>query len=207
MNQTEFQEHMTNRKIDFKFIAPSAPWMGAWEPLIKSTKRAIFTVLKKADFTEQMFYSAMVGAENIINSRPLGYQSADPNEQRVLTPNMFLHGRMEGFQMPANIDRLDFDPRKRWRLVQQALSHIWKRFIREILPTLGPRQKWFRDNRNYQVNDEVLIMDKNMPRYKWNIARVVQVYPGRDSVVRIVDLKTENGDVLQKAVHRLIPLT
>ena len=75
------------------------------------------------------------------------------------------------------------------------------------MPNLGPRQKWTQDNRNFQVDDEVLVMDKNLPRYRWNLGRITAVYPGRDGVVRVVDVKGENGDILQKTVHRLVPLS
>ena len=84
---------------------------------------------------------------------------------------------------------------------------MWKRWIKEILPTLGPRQKWTQDRRNFEVDDEVLVMDKNLPRYRWNIGRITATYPGRDGVVRVVDVKGETGDILKKSVHRLIPLS
>ena len=170
-------------------------------------KKSIFSVLKNTEFSLNTLYSVIVGAENIVNSRPLCYQTSDPNEQRVLTPNMFLHGRMDGFAMPSTVDTTDFNPRLRWRLVQQALSHIWKRYLKEILPTLGPRQKWTTDNRNYEIGDEVLCMDPSLPRYKWIIGRVTNVYPGRDGVVRTLDVRTENGEMRKKTVQRLIPLT
>ena len=79
--------------------------------------------------------------------------------------------------------------------------------MKEILPTLGPRQKWTQDNRNFKEGDEVLVVDKNLPRYRWDIGRITATYPGRDNVVRIVDVKGERGEVLKKSVHRLIPLS
>ena len=79
--------------------------------------------------------------------------------------------------------------------------------MKEILPTLGPRQKWTQDSRNFEIGDEVLVVDKNVPRYKWNIAKVTATYPGRDGVVRVVDVKGEQGEALKKTVHRLIPLS
>ena len=180
---------------------------GVFESLIKSAKRAIRAVLKNVEFTDAELNSAFIGAEDLVNSRPLGYQTNDINDPRVLTPNSFIHGRLDGSFLPPSVDTKDFDIRNRWRLVQQALKHIWKRWMQEILPTLGPRQKWTADNRNFQKDDEVLIVDKNLPRYRWNIGRVTEVYPGRDGVVRVVDVRDNKGTTLKKTVHRLIPLT
>lgn len=208
LEESELQQHAAERGIEFHFNPPYAPHFGGiHESMVKSCKRALFSVLKNREFSDAMLIAAATGAEDIVNSRPLGYQSNNPTDFRALTPNMFLHGRLDGFSFPPNIDRTDFDIRKRWRHVQDALRHVWRRFLREIIPTLGIRQKWTNDGRNFQVNDEVLIIDPNAPRYRWNIGRVSNVYPGRDGVVRVCDVQTEHGELMQRSVHRLIPLT
>ena len=38
--------------------------------------------------------TAIIGAEGLINSRPLTYQSANPVDDVPLTPNHFLHGQI-----------------------------------------------------------------------------------------------------------------
>ena len=208
LDQNQIQQHARDNGFEFRFNPPGAPHMGGvFESLIKSAKRAIRAVLKNVEFTDAELNAAFIGAEDLVNSRPLGYQTNDINDPRVLTPNSFLHGRLDGSFLPPSVDTKEFDIKNRWRLVQQALKHIWKRWMQEILPTLGPRQKWTTDNRNFQKDDEVLIVDKNLPRYRWNIGRVTEVYPGRDGVVRVVDVRDNNGIELKKTVHRLIPLT
>ena len=74
------------------------------------------------------------------------------------------------------------------------------------MPSLWPGQKWIKENRNFKVGDEVLEVDKNLPAYRWNIGRVTATYSGRDGVVGIVDVRVENGDIITKAVHRLVLL-
>ena len=78
--------------------------------------------------------------------------------------------------------------------------------MKEILPTLGQRSKWIKDGREYQVDDEVLIIDQHAPRYKWQPGRITEVFPGRDGRIRVVKISTENGEI-ESNVHRLIPLT
>ena len=208
MNEEEIKTYAKENGFEFRFNPPGAPHMGGvFESLIKSAKRAIRAILKDSEFSDAELQAAFIGAEDLINSRPLGYQSNDPNDFRTLTPASFLHGRLDGHVLPPTVDNQPFDHRQRWRLIQSTLKHIWKRWIKEILPTLGPRQKWTQENRNFEVGDEVLVVDKNLPRYRWNIGRITATYPGRDGVVRVVDVRGENGDILQKTVHRLIPLS
>ena len=207
MDQEEIQRYAANNGFEFRFNPPGTPHMGGvFESLIKSAKRAIRAVLKDVEFTDAELQAAFIGAEDLVNSRPLGYQSNDPNDFRTLTPASFLHGKLDGSILPLTVDSKPHNLKQRWRLIQTTLKHIWKRWLREILPNLGPRQKWTQDNRNFEVGDEVLVVDKNLPRYQWDIGRIETTYPGRDGVVRIVDVRGEKGGTLKKSVHRLIPL-
>jgi hypothetical protein len=47
--------------------------------------------------------------------------------------------------------------------------------------------KWQRKERQFKVGDIVLLVDDNLPRGKWNMARVVEVFPGKDGIVRNED--------------------
>lgn len=189
------------------FSPPLSPHFGGvFESMVKAAKRAIRAILKNEEVTDIELITILNRAEDVINSRPLTYQSDDPNEHLPLTPNHFLHGRMDGNVFPPNSAQESHNPRKRWRHVEYLMDQFWKRWRKEYLPELGPRSKWFQDRREFEVGDEVLIADVT-PRYKWKLGRVTQIHPGRDGVVRVVDLATEEGQVLQKSVHRLIPLT
>jgi hypothetical protein len=207
LDHEQLDQYAENGKFQFHFNPAHAPHMGAlFESMIKSSKRAIRAVLRDQDVTDNELSTIFSGAEDILNSRPLTFQNNDPNDFTVLTPAMFLHGRMDGVVFPPGTEVLDYNPRQRWRMVQDCLGQIWSRWLREILPTLGPRQKWFQDQRNFEVGDEVLVMAPNVQRYKWKPGRVTAVHPGRDGRVRIVEVHTQDG-ALERPVHRLIPLT
>ena len=75
--------------------------------------------------------SAVVGAEGLINSRPLTYQSSSPTDLTPLTPNHFLHGQLGGRFAPDSVDTEVFNPRKRWRRVQELVRHFWHRWLHE----------------------------------------------------------------------------
>ena len=211
MDAAEIQAYAENTGFSFQYTPPNSPHMGGvWESMIKSAKRAIRATLSKADFTDWQLMTAIVRAEDLLNSRPLGYVNSNPNDFEVLTPAMFLHGRLDGQVFPESVDNTPFNnlsPQKRWRVIEASLKKIWNRWMRELLPSLGPREKWFSDQRSYQIGDEILVVDKNQPRYKWKIGRITQVHPGRDGVVRVVTYNTEEERQLKISVHKTFPLT
>ena len=210
LDQGSIQEFTTRNGFNFVFNPAQSPHFGgAWESMVKSLKKTIYAILTDREFTDWELMTAMCQAEDIVNSRPLTFVNSDPNDFSVITPSMFVTGRMDNQVFPEVIDHQGFDqrdPKTRWRYVQRATRDLWKRWLKEILPTLGQRSKWIKDGREYQVGDEVLIIDPDVPRYKWQPGRITEVMPGRDGRIRVVNINTENGNT-RSSVHRLIPLT
>ena len=58
--------------------------------MIKVGKKAIYGVLGNADVSNEKLMTALTGAEALMNSRPLTYQSTNPADYVPLTPNHFL---------------------------------------------------------------------------------------------------------------------
>ena len=207
LDQDQIQSFAARNGFNFNFNPSQSPHFGgSWEAMVKSLKKTIYAILTDRDFTDWELMTAMVQAEDIVNSRPLAFVTADPNDYSVITPNMFITGRMNNQIFPDNLDNQGFDIRTRWRYVQRATRDIWKRWLKEILPNLGQRSKWIHDGREYKVGDEVLIIDPTVGRYKWVAGRITGVNPGRDGRIRVVKINTENGEV-ESNVHRLIPLS
>ncbi len=137
-----------------------------------------------------------------MNSRPLTYQSANPEDDCILTPNHFLFGQLGGEFAPENVDTETYNIRKRWRRVQELVKHFWARWHREFLPTLSSRRKWHKENRDFQKDDVVMVIDPDTARGNWNLGRIHDVHPGVDGRVRVATVKIR--DKLQKRpTHRL----
>ena len=131
--------------------------------MIKAAKRAIKSVLGDADVTDEELMSAIVGAEGLINSRPLTYQSSHASDNQPLTPNHFLHGPMGGQFAPETVDTIAFSPQKRWRRVQELVRHFWHRWPREWLPGLSPRGKWHKAKEDLKPGDVVIVVSPDTP--------------------------------------------
>ena len=132
------QRQTADQQTSWRFNPPAAPHFGGvHEALVKSAKRAISAILKNAEVTDEELLSAIVGAEALMNSRPLSYVSADGRDPTPLTPNHFMYGQIGTRFAPAGVDESEFNPRQRWRVVQDLVLHFWRRWMQEVVPELN----------------------------------------------------------------------
>jgi hypothetical protein len=153
-------------------------------------KSALRAVLPKQLVAESILRTALVEIEAVLNSHPLTQNSADPDDFTAITPNHFLIGRADNVIPPVSVSSKEINSRKRWRQVQVIADHVSRRWLQEYLPTLTLRSKWSKEVRNVNIGDLVLLVDDNLPRGAWELARVVDVYPGDDGRVRTALVKT-----------------
>lgn len=205
LNQRQIVKSTGIHCLKWNFNPPLASHFGGvFEIMIKAAKRAIYAILANAEVTDEELTSAFIGAEALLNSRPLTYQSASPTDIIPLTPSHFLHGELGRRTAPAAMDE-DRHPRTRWRRVQEVIRHFWHRWMKEWLPSLAARKKWTTSSRNFAVGDVVLVINSQTARDHWPLGRIVAVHPGQDGRVRVVDVKI--GDtVFVRSVTTLCPL-
>ncbi|XP_073766183.1 uncharacterized protein isoform X2 [Danio rerio] len=172
---------------------PSASHMGGvWERQIRTVRNVLTSVLDQCpgalDSTSlrTLLYEVMA----IVNSRPLTVEHLnDPLGPEPLTPNHILTMKsMIVEPPPGEFVKEDLYLRKRWRKVQYLVNNFWSRWRKEYLLNLQQRQKWNKNRRNVKVNDIVILKDDVSPRNKWKLAKVVDVYQGKDGKVRQVKL-------------------
>ena len=165
----------------------------------------MFLVLSNADLTDEELMTAMVGAKGQMNSRPITYQSFNVDDPEPLTPNYFLFNQVGSQFAPRSFDSEPYNHRVRWRHVQEIVHRFWRRWPREWLPTLSPRGKWGKERGDLQVGDLVLVLSTDIPRGKWPMGGIVQVFPGADGHVRTADVRVK-GSVLRRPIVKLCPL-
>ena len=206
IDQDNVQRMTSNQGVTWQFNPPAAPYFGGvFESMIKAAKRAIYAELSGADVNDEELQTVMIGAESLLNSRPLTMISGDHNDETVLTPNHFLIGQMGGDLAPETVDTTSGKLRQRWRRVQELIRKVWQRWMREYLPHIGSRHKWFLPTENIKVGDVVLEIEPKTPRRNWKIGRIEAVYPGQDSFVRVVDVRI-GGRVMRRPISKLSPL-
>ena len=114
LDREKIQEDTGSYGVKWHFNLPLAPhFSGVHEVMIRAAKKAIYAILSCADATYEKLLSAVVGAEGLINSRPLTYRSVSPRDPVPLTRNYFLHRQLGGRLAPAAVDSTGFNPRRR----------------------------------------------------------------------------------------------
>ena len=91
---------------------------------------------------------------------------------------------------------------ERYLYLQRLFNHYWKRWKQEYLHHLTVRKKWRKEEPPLQVGDIVLVSEDNVSRGKWPLARVTEVRPGRDGLVRTETVRKEKS-FLNRPVQRL----
>ena len=196
LDQEKITKSTANQGINWTFNPPLAPHFGGvHETMIKAAKRGIHAILGNADITDEELTTAFTGAEALLNSRPLTYQSANPEDDVPLTPNHFLFGQIGGQFAPESVDHTAFNPKKRWRRVQELVRHFLHRWIWEWLPALNIRRKWLTTERDLQVGDVVLVISPKTPRGHWPLGRITEVFPRKDGHVRVAKVQVGRNEL------------
>ena len=206
LDQDKILQSTANKGISWQFNPPLAPHFGGvHETMIKSAKKAIKAILTNSDVSDEELMTAFIGAEALINSRPLTYQSASPEDDIPLTPNHLLHGQAGGQFAPDSVDETDYNPRKRWRRIQELVRHFWKRWLREWMPGLTARKKWTHDQKDLKVGDIVLVISPDTPRGHWPLGKILEIHPGKDGNVRVAKVQVGKNALL-RSITKLCPL-
>ncbi|XP_058839405.1 uncharacterized protein LOC131694906 [Topomyia yanbarensis] len=203
---TESAVSFTNAKTKWVFIPPSSPHMGgSWERMVCSVKAAMTSLPQDRKLDDEALQTVAIEAEAIVNSRPLTYLPLDSEEQEALTPNHFILLSSTGINQPAvpmsDPIKAAFGTRA---LIQRNLDHFWKRWVREYLPTLTRRTKWFKETKPIEPGDLVIVIDVSK-RNGWVRGRVKDILPGKDGRVRQAIVQTTGG-LFRRSVSNLAVL-
>ena len=164
----------------------------------------MYSLVGERLLTDETLRTFLVEVEKILNDRPITPVSSDPHDLDALTPNHILLLRRNPCSPPDVFDESD-KFKARWKLVHLLADEFWQRLTKEYLPTLQERQKWLRQQPNFQVGDLVLMADKNTPRGRWPKALVEQTFPDSEGIVRQVVVRTADG-VYRRDVRKLCML-
>ena len=177
---TTVKEHLAGQGSEWKFNLEKAPWWGgAFERLIKSTKRCLRKMTGRSRLSLDELQTLLVEVESILNSRPILYVSAGEVEE-PLTPSHLLMGRRI-LSLPDNLtaiadpDDSEFNTllsstelETRLKQLSESLNYFWSRWRDEYLAEL--RESHRLNHRNsasrpsISKGDIVVIHDEDTPR-------------------------------------------
>ncbi len=147
-------------------------------------------ITDEQEMSEDNLMTFLCEAEKILNDRPLTDVSSDPNDLVPLSPSLILLLRGNSCEPLFECQNV---PKMYHRQAQFLARLFWKRWLKEYIPSLQWRQKWFMPERNLEVGDVVFMCNEGFPRGKWPIAKVIEAHKDSDGLVRKVTIRDKNG--------------
>lgn len=200
-------EQVENKGIKWSFIPPRAPHFGGlWEAAVRSFKHHLKRVIGDSSLTFEELSTLSTQIEACLNSRPLCAVSIDGRDSVPLTPGHFLIGS-ELISLPQDFSQVNLGMHfsDRWKLLLAMKNDFWAKWRKEVLNQFIQLNKWVFPKRNLKIGDLVIIKDDFTPPTHWPIGRVTEVYVGASDLVRVVKIKTQNGE-FKRSIDRLIYL-
>ena len=150
----------------------------------------LYKAMGYAHLTMVEMQEVMLNIEINMNNRALTY--LDNNiEQPILTPNVLLHSQI--INIPdIQLEEDNPDIRKRQQYINRCKQAAWRRWSNDHLKALRERHNMKRKTLSIQIKkgDVMLIKPSEKNRGRWKIGIVINLYYGKDKVVRAVRLRS-----------------
>lgn len=193
-------------RIQWSFIPPRAPSFGGlWEAAVKTAKTSLVKTLGKCQLSFEDYATILTQIQANMNSRPLTSQSNDPTELDVLTPGHFLIGTSLLSLPEPDYTNVPTNRLNHYQQLQKLIQQHWDRWRREYLTELNRQHQKCTSPADINVGQIVYVQEDGKSSIHWPLARIQQVHPGADGVVRVVTLRTVSGSY-KRPVSRIFPL-
>lgn len=187
-------EYSSEKGIRWHFITPRAPHHGGlWEAAVKSAKRHLYRITKDSHLRYEELQTLLIQIEAILNSRPLTPMSSDPADLTPLTAGHFLIGGPLTAYPEPSLEKLLSNRLSSWQRVEQLRQHFWQRWFQEYLHHCQQRNKWQSTDCSIHKGQMVILKEDGTLPLSWPIGRIVEVFPGKDNIIRTVTVRTRKG--------------
>jgi len=201
-NQQEIEVNLQSLSISWKLNPPyGSHFGGSWEVQVKLVKNLLYKNVLTTILTYEEMYTILCRIEAMVNSRPL-CKIAEDSDVSYLAPSLFLMGDYL-HSIPEDVPDPKMSLKCRWSLLKQITHNLWKRWKTEYVNSLISANKWFTNCKNICVGDLVYVKEMNTSPLNYPIGRVVKVFPGKDNIVRVVEVFFNNKSFV-RPVNKLI---
>lgn len=191
------------KNIEFKTIPARASHMaGIWERAVGSVKYHLRRVLKDTKLNGRQFDYVLKQIEACLNSRPLWSVSPESDDIEVLTPSHFFNFQAINTLPRPDLGHLPENKLDQYQYLYRLYCNFWKDWSREYLHQFQIRPKWQKDHDNAIIGQIVLVSEDNLPPSRWALGKIVNTYPGKDGLVRAVDVLCGKS-TLRRPIHKL----
>jgi len=211
----QIKDYAVINKIEWIFITPFAPWRGGqYERLIGVVKHHLKRVIRKKTLTIEEMWTLLIEVEKIVNERPITFMS-ESEVIKPLRPIDLAFPMLKDNEVDiadTNYERNDpsyFDRYSsrdslisKYKQATNAVEHFWKEWRTSYLMSL--REKHLNCASKPRLipeeGDIVIVLDKNIPRNRWNLAKITKIVSERTAKIKIGEKEFE------RAIKSLFPL-
>ncbi|XP_055614831.1 uncharacterized protein LOC129761148 [Toxorhynchites rutilus septentrionalis] len=195
-NAEEIHSFCTKEAINWHLCPPKAPHFGGlWEAAVKVAKAHMYKQLGNSRLSFEEMSTLLTQVEAAMNSRPLVPLSEDPNDLACVTPAHFLIGSTMHAVPELDLTKISVSILDRYQATQRLYQKFWHHWRSEYLQELQLSFKNNKPNDAFHPGRLVILVDEQQHPVKWPLARIVDVHPGHDQLIRVVTLKTPRGIV------------
>ena len=209
------QKFVNSKGIEWRFNIPKASWWGGmFEIMVKLTKRCLRKTLRNASLRYEELETILTETESILNSRPLTFLYDDVSEP-PLTPSCLVTGRRLLDKARISSDNVISDKvtlTKRAIYLETLLEKMFTQWKLEYLTSLRERysSKNERLRKIPKIGDIVTIYNEKTPRQRWKLGKIERLLPGKDSIVRAVEVRTVDNSgktvSMKRPIQHLFPI-
>ena len=203
----QIKEEVVGKYSDvvWKFVPTGTPHMnGQAERHIGLAKKLLNKQLVDRKLTYGEMSTVFDEIVNILNTKPYATGGTDPATGSPLTPQHLL-GPRGNISLPGVALDGEAGISKRFQFVQRVVQDFWRKYRLLVFPQKIKFKKWTKEEDNLREGDVVQLLDSNLVIRSWKLALVMSAIPGRDGLVRKVNIRIAGTSLKQVevGVHRL----
>jgi hypothetical protein len=204
-------EDAGERGVEWKIVPVGAQhYNGQAERMIGLLKQVLEQALKNQRCSFGELQCVLKEAAYVVNSRPLGKNTDDPDDGGPITANHLLMGR-SGRDVPMMKFLTKPTLTRRLQLVDEIQKDFWNKWMKVVAQEKILTGKWRKTHRDSQVGDVILLKEETMASQHYRMGIISKVLKGEDGRVRTVDVKYRNpGEKVfrttTRTVHKVVTL-
>ena len=217
----EVQRYFASKGIEWSFIVEKAPWQGGfWERMVKCVKRCLKKVVGRTSLSYEEMRTILIEIEATLNNRPMTYVYGDEDGiSYPLTPAALIYGRniattpnARQFEVVSTIQSLTRRQKYHKRLLDQFTKQWRSEYLTSLMESSTPKGFFNKEcKRDIKIGEIVVLKKDSSSRAFWNLARVEELIPSKDGVIRAAKVRVvnqENGksSCLRRPIQHLVPL-
>ncbi len=208
---SEVVEWCNSKNIEWQVMPTGAQhFNGQAERLIGMLKRSLTQVMagKRCSYGE--LTTVLAEAAQMVNTRPLGALTDEPEAGNPLTPLHLLLGRAT-----IEVPRVQHEEKaglvKRMKFVEEIKKEFWKKWLVNVFSERTLQRRWRKEERDMRTGDVVLMKDETAASERYRMGRITKVKQGEDGHVRSAEVTYKNpGEAVFRSswrpIHNLVLL-